>query len=63
MLKLRDRKWFAENETRIGMRSGRRVLLTPNHRIIVAEIDRASNRFDLNDPGTKSVNRRYLRQP
>ena len=60
-LKLRDRKRSAENETRIAGRCERRVLLRLDHRIAVAEIGKASIRYDWSGPDMKLVSRRHRR--
>ena len=60
-LKLRDKKRFAENETRIAVRCGLRVLLKLNHRITVVEIGRASTRYDRSGPDIKLVSRHQRR--
>src|SRR6185369_9359125 len=62
-LKLRDRKWFAENETRTAVWCERLVLLKLNHRITVAEIGRASTRYDRSGPDMKTVSRHHARPP
>ena len=60
-LELRDRKVFLRKETRIAVVYGKRELRQQHYRTTAAEIDRASNRYDWNYPGTKIVNHRHWR--
>ena len=62
MLKLRDRNWFAENEKRIAVRCGRQVLLKLSRRIVVAEIGRASTRYERSGPDIKTGSCRHRKR-
>ena len=61
-LKLKDRKMFLWKETRFAVVYGQRELRQRDHRTVVAEIDRASNRWHWNDPGSTIVNHRHWRR-
>ena len=61
-LKLKDRKVFLRKETRFAVVYGRRELRQPDRRTVAAEIDRESNRYDWNYPGTKRVNYRHWKR-
>jgi hypothetical protein len=54
-------KIISWNETRFAAGYGQRELRQHDRRTAAAEIDRASNRFDWNDPGTKILNHRHWR--
>ena len=61
-LKLKNRRVFLRKEKRLAVVYGQRELRQPDHRTTAVETGRASNRYDWNDPGTKTVNHHYWKR-